>query len=116
MSTRQFCPLRKRAMPCSWRRTHFRGGWVRGVRMNRRVVVIGAGIAGLTAAAQLAHRGYDVQVFEKQAIPGGRAAQAQWDGFRFDLGPTLLFMLDVYRTAFASWGGDFDLEVPTLRL
>ena len=84
--------------------------------MNRRVVVIGAGIAGLTAAAQLAHRGYDVQVFEKQAIPGGRAAQAQWDGFRFDLGPTLLFMLDVYRTAFASWGGDFDLEVPTLRL
>ncbi len=84
--------------------------------MKRRVVVIGAGIAGLTAAAQLAHRGYDVHVVEKQAIPGGRAAQAQWEGFRFDLGPTLLFMLDVYRTAFASWGGDFDREVPTIRL
>lgn len=84
--------------------------------MRRRVAVIGAGIAGLTAAAQLAHAGYDVNIFEMQAMPGGRAAQAEWDGFRFDLGPTLLFMLDVYRTAFAQWGGDFDAEVPTMRL
>lgn len=83
---------------------------------GKRAIVVGAGIAGLTAAAQLAHRGYGVTVYEKTASPGGRAAQATWDGFTFDLGPTLLFMLDVYRTAFASWGGDFDREVPTVRL
>lgn len=82
----------------------------------RRTVIVGAGVAGLTAAALLAHRGYDVTVLEKGDTPGGRAAQATWDGFRFDLGPTLLFMLDVYRTAFAAWGGDFDAEVPTVRL
>ncbi len=85
-------------------------------RLRKRVVVVGAGIAGLTSAARLAHAGYDTIVIEKQGGPGGRAAQATWDGFTFDLGPTLLFMLDVFRTAFASWGGDFDREVPTLRL
>ena len=82
----------------------------------KRAVVVGAGIAGLTAAAQLAHLGYETTVVERQAVPGGRAAQATWDGFTFDLGPTLLFMLDVYRSAFASWGGDLDREVPTVRL
>ena len=78
--------------------------------------MVGAGVAGLTAAALLAHHGYDVTVVEKTSGPGGRAAQTTWDGFTFDLGPTLLFMLDVYRTAFAAWGGDFDREVPTVRL
>jgi phytoene desaturase len=82
----------------------------------KRVAVVGAGVAGLVTAATLAHRGYRVTVFEKQSSPGGRAAQATWDGFTFDLGPTLLFMLDVYRTAFAAWGGDFDREVPLVRL
>jgi phytoene desaturase len=83
---------------------------------KKRVAVVGAGVAGLVTAATLAHRGYDVTVFEKQQSPGGRAAQASWEGFTFDLGPTLLFMLDVYRTAFAAWGGDFDREVPLVRL
>ena len=86
------------------------------MKAQRQAVVVGAGVAGLVTAAQLAHRGYGVTVLEKQSMPGGRAAQATWDGFTFDLGPTLLFMLDVYRTAFASWGGDFDAEVPTVRL
>lgn len=82
----------------------------------KRAIVVGAGVAGLTSAALLAHLGYNVTVLEKTSSPGGRAAQATWEGFTFDLGPTLLFMLDVYRTAFASWGGDFDREVPTVRL
>ncbi|MDP9025520.1 MAG: phytoene desaturase family protein [Candidatus Eremiobacteraeota bacterium] len=83
---------------------------------RKRVVVVGAGIAGLSAAARLASAGYDTVVIEKQSGPGGRAAQATWDGFTFDLGPTLLFMLDVFRDAFASWGGDFDRDVPTMRM
>ncbi|MDE2480989.1 MAG: phytoene desaturase [bacterium] len=86
------------------------------MKAKRQAVVVGAGVAGLVTAAQLAHRGYGVTVLERQSSPGGRAAQATWDGYTFDLGPTLLFMLDVYRTAFATWGGDFDAEVPSVRL
>ncbi len=87
-----------------------------GVPAGKRAVVVGAGVAGLTAAARLAYAGYETTVFEKQDRIGGRAAQATWHGFTFDLGPTLLFMLDTYRAAFASWGADFDCEVPAIRL
>ncbi len=83
---------------------------------RKRAIVIGAGIGGLTAAALLGSRGYDIKVLEKSDRPGGRAAQAAWQGHTFDLGPTLLFMLDVYRAAFSAWGADFDREVPTIRL
>lgn len=82
----------------------------------KRIVVVGAGVAGLATAALLAHRGYRVTVLEKGDRPGGRAAQWTHEGFTFDLGPTLLFMPDVYRDLFASWGGDFDREVPLTRL
>ncbi len=82
----------------------------------RHIVIVGAGVAGLTAAALLAHRGYRVSLFEKQSVPGGRAASMTEEGFTFDLGPTLLFMPDVYRETFALWGGDFDREVPMQRL
>ncbi len=78
-------------------------------------MIVGAGVSGLATAALLAHRGYRVTVLEKGAVPGGRAAQWSRDGFTFDLGPTLLFMPDVYRALFATWGGDFDAEVALLR-
>ncbi|HET7813815.1 MAG TPA: phytoene desaturase family protein [Candidatus Baltobacteraceae bacterium] len=83
---------------------------------TQRVVVAGAGVAGLTAAALLARSGFAVTLLEKNSYPGGRAAQLQLDGFRFDLGPTLLFMPDVFRKAFAQCGADFDREVPCTRL
>ncbi len=83
---------------------------------KKRVVVVGAGVAGLCTAALLAHAGYRVTLLEKQDRPGGRAAQQTWDGFTFDLGPTLLFMCDVYRAVFATIGEDFDREVPSVRL
>lgn len=82
----------------------------------KRIVVAGAGVAGLTAAALLGRSGFEVTLLEKNGYPGGRAAQLQHDGFRFDLGPTLLFMPDVFRAAFAACGGDFDCEVPCTRL
>lgn len=63
------------------------------MRAGKRAVVVGAGIAGLTAAARLAYAGYETTIFEKGDRVGGRAAQATWEGFIFDLGPTLLFFL-----------------------
>lgn len=53
-----------------------------------RIVVIGAGIGGLTAAALLAHRGYQVLVLDQAIVPGGCASTFQRRGFTFDVGAT----------------------------
>lgn len=58
------------------------------------IVVVGGGIGGLASAARLAHQGHRVTVLEQRPQLGGRIAQIQRDGFRFDTGPTLLMMLD----------------------
>ncbi|MEA5564416.1 C-3',4' desaturase CrtD [Anabaena sp. UHCC 0399] len=53
-----------------------------------RVVVIGAGIGGLTAAALLAHRGYSVLILDQAIVPGGCASTFKRQGFTFDVGAT----------------------------
>jgi len=53
-----------------------------------KIVVCGAGIGGLTTAALLAHRGYEVQVFDQAIIPGGCASTFKRRGFTFDVGAT----------------------------
>lgn len=55
---------------------------------GQRVVVIGAGIGGLTAAALLAHRGYSVLVLDQAIVPGGCASTFKRQGFTFDVGAT----------------------------
>ena len=54
----------------------------------QKVVVVGAGIGGLTAAALLAHRGYRVRVFDRAIVPGGCASTFRRKGFTFDVGAT----------------------------
>lgn len=58
--------------------------------MNKRVIVIGAGIGGLGAAARLAASGHQVTVLERRDRLGGRAYVYQQDGFTFDGGPTII--------------------------
>lgn len=55
---------------------------------RKRVVVVGAGIGGLTAAALLAHRGYSVLILDQALVPGGCASTFQRQGFTFDVGAT----------------------------
>lgn len=55
---------------------------------GQRIVVIGAGIGGLTAGALLAHRGDRVLVLEQALVPGGCASTFQRQGFTFDVGAT----------------------------
>ncbi|MGM3305995.1 C-3',4' desaturase CrtD [Anabaena sp. WFMT] len=53
-----------------------------------RVIVIGAGIGGLTAGALLAHRGYNVLILDQALVPGGCASTFKRQGFTFDVGAT----------------------------
>lgn len=72
--------------------------------MPKKVVVIGAGFGGLSAAAYLARDGYDVTVLEKNSMPGGRAMVHKTKGFTFDLGPSWYMMPDVFDDFFAHFG------------
>jgi oxygen-dependent protoporphyrinogen oxidase len=53
---------------------------------NADVLVVGAGIAGLTAAHHLREQGRDVVVLEADAVPGGRVRTEEWDGCHIELG------------------------------
>ena len=72
--------------------------------MPKRVIVIGAGFAGLSAATSLADKGYDVVILEKNEMPGGRARLFRADGFTFDMGPSWYWMPDVFENYFARFG------------
>lgn len=69
-----------------------------------KTAIIGGGVGGLATAIRLAHAGHDVALFERAATVGGRANELNVEGFRFDTGPTLLLMPDVYQELFASAG------------
>jgi len=72
--------------------------------MPKKVIVIGAGFAGLSAATSLADKGYQVTILEKNDTPGGRARVFKQDGFTFDMGPSWYWMPDIFETYFARFG------------
>ncbi len=71
---------------------------------ERPIAVIGGGLAGLAAACTLGARGHRVIVFEKNEWLGGKAAQFEQDGFRFDMGPTILTVPRVLERIFGEAG------------
>lgn len=68
---------------------------------QQRIGVIGGGLGGLAAACTLAARGYAVVLFERNEWLGGKAAQLEGAGFRFDMGPTIVTIPSVLRRIFA---------------
>jgi phytoene desaturase len=70
----------------------------------KKVAVIGSGFAGLSSAACLAKAGFDVTVFEKNSLPGGRARKFESAGFTFDMGPSWYWMPDVFEAHFNQFG------------
>ena len=71
---------------------------------TKSVIVIGAGIGGITAAIHLAKRGLHVTVLEKNSHPGGRCDHFSRDGHHFDTGPTLFVMPLLYEAEFRALG------------
>ena len=72
--------------------------------MNDPIVIIGAGIGGLSAAIRLAAVGQRVLVLEQNATVGGKMSEIVQDGFRWDTGPSVITMRHVFEDLFASAG------------
>jgi phytoene desaturase len=68
------------------------------------VVVVGAGLAGLSTALHLLGAGRSVTIVERDSVPGGRAGRLDLDGYRIDTGPTVLTMPELVEDALAAVG------------
>ncbi|EGK69983.1 Methoxyneurosporene dehydrogenase [Methyloversatilis universalis FAM5] len=85
--------------------------------MNRQdVVVIGAGVAGLVAALELARRGLAVTLTERADTPGGKLREVAVAGQRLDAGPTVFTLREVFEDIFDAAGSDFASQVGTRRV
>lgn len=78
---------------------------------DNRAIVIGAGLGGLSAAMRLGAKGYAVTVLDKLDRTGGRGSSIAQDGHRFDLGPTIVTVPDVFEKLWAACGRDFRADV-----
>lgn len=76
-----------------------------------RVVVIGAGVGGLSVAVRLAKAGHAVTVLERSAVTGGKLGRFRRDGFTFDTGPHLLTLPAALRDTFRSSGRPLEREL-----
>jgi len=83
---------------------------------QKKAVIIGAGVGGIATSVFLAQNGYNVEVYEKNASPGGRCGQIIQEGHRFDLGATILLMPSLYRKVFTALGLDLDEDLETTSL
>jgi len=70
----------------------------------KNIVVIGSGLAGMSAAAVLAKEGHKVTVLEKNDKPGGRINYFEAEGFRFDMGPSWYWMPEVFEDFYKLFG------------
>ncbi|MCX6296017.1 MAG: FAD-dependent oxidoreductase, partial [Bacteroidetes bacterium] len=85
-------------------------------QISNKVVVIGAGFAGLSAATTLAQKGFEVTLLEKNKDLGGRARKLVVDGFTFDIGPSWYWMPDVFENYFSQFNTSVAKQYELIRL
>lgn len=78
---------------------------------DNRAIVIGAGLGGLAAAMRLGAKGYAVTVLDRLDRAGGRGSSISQDGHRFDLGPTIVTVPQVFESLWQECGRDFHKDV-----
>jgi phytoene desaturase len=81
---------------------------------NRKAIIIGAGLGGLSTALRLVTEGYNVKILEKHSTPGGRLNTLERDGFRFDMGPSFMSMTYELEELFNSVGEENPIELQEL--
>jgi phytoene desaturase len=74
--------------------------------LSKHIIIIGSGVAGLSAAIRLRAAGMHVQVFEANVYPGGKLSQFEVNGYRFDAGPSLFTMPHFLEELFAHSDAD----------
>jgi len=84
--------------------------------MSYRVHIIGAGMAGLATSVRLALRGHQVTVFERNSTPGGKMNSLEWEGFRWDTGPSLFTLPGLLEELFVMAGEEMDQTLRIRRL
>lgn len=80
------------------------------------VIIIGAGLGGLSAALRLAGAGRKVTVIERESVPGGRAGRLELGGYSFDTGPTVLTMPELIEDAFNCVGESMSDRLELIRV
>ena len=78
--------------------------------MNKKVLVIGAGLGGMATALRLAKKGFDVTIVEKYHQSGGRLNQLKKEGFTFDMGPSFFSMTYEFKQFIDDCGIDMPFE------
>ena len=78
---------------------------------SNTAIVIGAGLGGLAAAMRLGAKGYAVTVLDRLDKPGGRGSSVTQSGHRFDLGPTIITVPQVYEDLWEACGRDFHKDI-----
>lgn len=76
--------------------------------MNKKVLIVGAGLGGLATGLRLAKKGYEVEIVEKNSQAGGRLNQIKKDGFTFDTGPSFFSM----SFEFEEFARDCNIKLP----
>ena len=71
---------------------------------SKKIAVIGSGFAGLASACSLAHKGFEVTLFEKNESTGGRGRSFRHEGYTFDMGPSWYWMPEVFEEFFNRFG------------
>lgn len=78
------------------------------MKTKKKIIIIGAGTAGLSSAIRLQSQGFDVTIYEKHHQVGGRINSYVEKGYHFDLGPTIVMMPEIYREVFTYSGANPD--------
>jgi len=83
---------------------------------QKSAIVIGGGLGGVSSAITLAQNGFSVRLYEKNQHIGGKLNLKEQDGFRFDLGPSILTMPHIFESMFAKSGKQMADYIPIVRL
>lgn len=84
--------------------------------MNRKAIIVGGGLGGLSCAIGLAVAGFEVTVLEKEKTLGGKLKRVEEAGYRFDRGPSTITMLHAFRRVFERAGRRMEDYIQTYEL